>query len=183
MATTNLSSFNNEWYNPGASYFKRALWYLVNGTFVNSRFPLSGVKVGLLRLFGAKIGKNVVIKPCVNIKSPWFLEIGDHSWIGEHVWIDNLILVKIGCNCCVSQGALLLTGNHNYKKSSFDLITGRIVLEDGVWIGAKAVVCPGVTCKTHSLLIVGSVASSTLDAWGIYRGNPAVFVKTRVINN
>lgn len=178
---TDLSAFNNSWYDPGASVIKRALWYRFSSAFVCSRFPFSGFKIFLLRLFGAKIGKGVVIKPSVTVKSPWLLEIGDHSWIGEHAWIDNLVKVKIGANCCISQGAFLLTGNHDYKKSSFDLMTGEITLEEGVWIGAKSTVCPGVICHSHSVLSVGSIASSDLDAYGIYRGNPAVKVKERVI--
>ena len=136
----------------------------------------------MLRLFGAKIGKGLVIKPKVNIKYPWFLEIGDHVWIGEEVWIDNLTLVKIESNVCISQGAMLLTGNHNYKKSSFDLITGQITLEDGVWIGAKSVVCPAVTCHSHSVLAVGSIATKDLEPYTIYQGNPAQPIRKRIIS-
>lgn len=180
---TDLSKFNNSWYNPGASFFKRALWYRFNSLFFSSRFPLNGIKIFLLRLFGAKVGRGVIVKPSVNIKSPWLLEIGNHAWIGEKAWIDNLVLVKIGANVCISQGAMLLTGNHDYKKSSFDLITGTIVLEDGAWIGAQSVVCPGVTCKSHSVLSVGSVATSDMDAYGIYQGNPAVRMRERKIEN
>jgi putative colanic acid biosynthesis acetyltransferase WcaF len=178
---TDLSSFNNSWYDPGASLLRRTFWYWFSSVFVCSRFPLSGFKIFLLRLFGATIGKGVVIKPSVTIKSPWLLEIGDHCWIGEHAWIDNLVKVKIGSHCCISQGAMLLTGNHDYKKSSFDLLTGEITFEEGVWIGAKAVVCPGVTCHSHAVLTVGSVASCDLEAYGIYRGNPAVKVKERAL--
>jgi putative colanic acid biosynthesis acetyltransferase WcaF len=76
---------------------------------------------------------------------------------------------------------MLLCGNHDYKRSTFDLIVGNIMLEDGVWIGAKSVVCPGVVCRSHSVLSVGSVASAPLDAYGIYRGNPAVKVKERTM--
>ncbi|GAB4144808.1 MAG: putative colanic acid biosynthesis acetyltransferase [Bacteroidia bacterium] len=179
---TDLSSFNNTWYSPGASFLKRGLWYCINAAFFSSKFPINGIKVFLLRLFGSKVGRAVVIKPSVNIKYPWLLEIGDYTWIGEYAWIDNLTHVKIGAHCCISQGAMLLTGNHNYKKSSFDLITGKIILEDGTWIGAKAVVCPGVVCHSHSLLTVGSVATHHLDAYGIYQGNPAVKVRDRKIN-
>jgi len=75
----------------------------------------------------------------------------------------------------------LLCGNHNYKKSTFDLITGKIILEDGAWVGAKCVVCPGVTCKSHSVLTAGSIANKDLEPYGIYRGNPAVWVKERKI--
>ena len=135
----------------------------------------------MLRLFGAKIGKGVLIKPYVTIKYPWYLEIGDFTWIGEHVWIDNLAQVKIGAHVCISQGAYLLTGNHDYKKSGFDLIVKDITIEDAVWIGAKSVVCPGVICKTHSILSVGSVLSNDMEPYGIYKGNPAIKIKDRKI--
>ncbi len=159
------------------------VWYFVNVLFfVSHIFPFSGLKIRLLQLFGSKVGVGVMIKPGVNIKYPWKLVIGDYSWIGEDVWIDNLEQVIIGSNACISQGALLLTGNHDYKKSSFDLITGEITLEDGVWIGAKSIVGPGVRCGSHSILAVGSFTSKDLDAYGIYQGNPAVKIRNREIS-
>ena len=97
------------------------------------------------------------------------------------MWIDNLAQVTIMSNVCVSQGATLLCGNHNYKKSSFDLIIGEIVVEDGAWIGAKSIVCPGVTLKSHSVLTVASVANEDLKSYTIYRRNPAVKIKERII--
>ncbi|MDB5200749.1 MAG: colanic acid biosynthesis acetyltransferase WcaF [Ferruginibacter sp.] len=176
-----LSSYNNDWYKPGASW-KRALWYCMNALFLNTAFfPFGAVKIFLLRSFGAKIGEGLVLKPHVNIKYPWLLVVGDHCWIGEHVWIDNLGLVTLGNNVCLSQGALLLSGNHDFTKTGFDLRVSKIELEDGVWIGAKAVVCGGVIAGSHAVLSVGSVATTSLEPYGIYRGNPAEKVKQRVI--
>ena len=167
----------------GASAIKQVLWYFTNIIFFKNSFITgSGIKSTLLRLFGASIGRGVVIKPCVNIKYPWKLSVGNHSWIGENVWIDNLANVTIGDNVCLSQGAFLLTGNHNYKKTSFDLMALPIILEEGVWIGAKATVCPGVVCGSHAVLAVGSVASSNLEPYAIYRGNPAIQSGTRTIS-
>lgn len=178
----NLSTYNNSWYNPSGNLLKRLAWYFVNALVFNSSyFPISFLKVLLLKTFGAKIGKGVNIKPNVNIKYPWFLEIGDHTWIGENVWIDNLTTVKIGSNCCLSQGCMLLTGNHNYKKTTFDLIIKPIVLKNGVWIGAKAIVCPGIICNENSFLTVGSIASINLEKNGIYGHNPLIKIKERVI--
>jgi len=181
---TSLNKFNNNWYKPGATGLKIVLWYFTNLGFFTSRWlPDSGFKVFLLRTFGAKIGTGVIIKPAVNIKYPWKLIIGNNVWIGEQVWLDNLENVEIGNDVCISQGAMLLCGNHNYKKISFDLIVGKIILEEGVWIGAQTVVCPGVVCKSHSLLTVGSVATQTLEAYTIYQGNPAKAIRKRVISN
>jgi putative colanic acid biosynthesis acetyltransferase WcaF len=178
---TDLSEFNNSWYKPGGTLLKRALWYCVNAAVINSFMPFSSMRIFWLKMFGAEIGHNVLIKPKVNIKYPWRLKIGNNVWIGESVWIDNLDNVEIGNNVCLSQGAMLLCGNHDYSKSTFDLITGKIVLEEGVWIGAKAVVCPGTIARSHAVLSVGSVASGELEAYSVYSGNKAVKVKTRVV--
>jgi putative colanic acid biosynthesis acetyltransferase WcaF len=179
--TTNLSTYSNTWFNPGAGILKRGVWYILNACFINSPNPFNGLKIALLRTFGASVGTNVTIKPSVNIKYPWRLVIGNSVWIGEQVWIDNLENVQIGNNVCISQGALLLCGNHNYKKSTFDLMTGKIILEDGCWIGARAIVCGGVTCFSHSVLTVNSVTSGNLAEYSIYSGNPAVKVKDRTM--
>jgi putative colanic acid biosynthesis acetyltransferase WcaF len=182
MNKTNLVRFDNSWYKPGGNVLKRVLWYFMNSIFFRSAFPVNAFKILVLRMFGAKVGSGVVIKPRTNIKYPWKLEIGNNVWIGEHVWIDNLAKVTIADNVCLSQGAMLLCGNHNYKKSSFDLIVGEIHLEEGAWIGAKATVCPGVICHSHSVLSVSSIATSNLESYKIYQGNPAVEVRDRVIN-
>ena len=182
MTRTDLSKYNNSWYSPKAGAAKRLLWLWVNAAFIKSNiFFFSSIKVFFLKLFGARIGKDVTIKPGVSVKYPWLLSVGDHVWIGEDVWIDNLTETIIGNHVCLSQGAMLLTGNHNFKKEAFDLIVGGITLEDGVWIGAKATVCPGITCRSHSVLAVGSVATKDLEAYSIYQGNPAVKVRERVI--
>jgi putative colanic acid biosynthesis acetyltransferase WcaF len=179
--TVQLDTYNNDHFNPGAGSIKRVLWHCVNAVFFNSFFHFYKLKVVLLKLFGAEVGINVLIKPYVNIKYPWNLIIGNNVWIGENVWIDSLEKVQIGNNVCLSQGALLLCGNHDYKKSTFDLITGTIILEDGVWIGAKSIVCGSVICHSHSVLSVNSVAARNLDAFTIYKGNPATPIKERII--
>jgi putative colanic acid biosynthesis acetyltransferase WcaF len=180
---TNLSKFNTGEYKAG-SKLKVFVWYFINYYILNSSFPWPyRLKVFFLRVFGAKVGVGLIIKTNVRIKNPWRLEIGDHCWIGESVWIDNLENVKIGSNVCISQGSMLLTGNHDYTKSSFPYRLGIIEIEDGVWIGAKSVVCPGVKCRSHSILTVNSVATKELKSWGIYSGNPAAFVRNRRIIN
>ncbi|MGD1843917.1 MAG: WcaF family extracellular polysaccharide biosynthesis acetyltransferase [Salibacteraceae bacterium] len=181
-AKVDLSSFNNDWYRPGGNPLGRLLWYFVNvAFFINPLNPSSGAKVMLLRWFGAKVGKGVVIKPAVNIKYPWNLEIGNYSWIGERVWIDCLDKVSIGANVCISQGALVLSGNHNYKSTQFDLMVKPIMVEDGAWVGAMCTVCQGVTVGSHAVLTVGSVAASDLGPYSINKGNPAVKIKERKI--
>jgi len=176
---TDLSKFNIGDYDAGPKW-KVLIWFFINYYIFDSAFPWPyRFKLFLLRLFGAKVGSGLVIKTNVRIKNPWRLTIGDNCWIGESVWIDNLENVVIGNNVCLSQGAMLLTGNHDYTISSFPYRLGKIHLEEGVWIGAQSVVCPGITCKAYAILTVSSVANKNLEAMGIYAGNPAVFVRER----
>lgn len=178
-----LAMYDNRWYRPGRNKIIQILWYFVNILFfINPLFPIISIKKFLLKSFGCKIGKNVVIKPSVNIKYPWLLEIGNNVWIGENVWIDNLAKITLENNTCISQGAMLLCGNHNYKKKSFDLIVKPITLKEGSWVGAKAVVCPGVTLGRNSILTVGSIATSDIDSNSIYQGIPAAKIRTRIEN-
>ena len=180
---TNLSGYNNSWYKPG-SRIKQLLWYIVSRIFINTYlpFPMS-LKRQVLRMFGTKLGEGVIIKPKVNIKYPWFLTIGNDTWIGEKVWIDNLTMVTLGANVCLSQECFLLTGNHDYTISTFDLIVKSIKIENGAWIGAKSIVCPGVTVGSHAVLAVNSVATKDLEPYNIYQGNPGIFVKRRTITH
>ena len=177
-----LSTFNNNWYKPGNA-LKRILWHYTNLVFFKSGwFPIYGIKVFILKLFGATVGKNVCIKPNVNIKYPWFLSIGNNVWIGEEVWIDNLAQVSIGDHVCISQGALLITGSHNYSSVSFDLLMKPITLENGVWVCAKAVVCGNVVCGEHAIITAGAVVTQNCEAFGMYKGNPAQKFNNRKIN-
>ena len=181
-----MKNVDNSKYKPtiqiGASLIMQVLWYYTNILFFKSSWlPSSLVKIFLLRLFGAALGKNINIKPGVNIKFPWKLSIGHNSWLGEKVWIDNLSPLTIGNNVTISQGALLLTGSHDHTRVTFDFVSSPIILEDGVWIGANAVVFGGVTCRSHSILGIQSVAEKDLLPYTIYKGNPAVAIIQRII--
>jgi putative colanic acid biosynthesis acetyltransferase WcaF len=178
-----LSRYTTGKFNREASAVKEGLWLVLSLLlFRLCPFSFSALKKAVLCAFGARIGRNVTIKPKVNITFPWKLTIGDHVWLGEECWLLNLERITIGNNVCISQRAFLCTGSHNYKLSTFDLITRPITLEDGVWIGAGSWVGPGVVIGCHAVLTLGSVATGNLAANGIYRGNPAVLVKQRIIS-
>ncbi|PML10610.1 acyl transferase [Vibrio breoganii] len=182
MNQVNLDDYNNDWFVPG-SKIRIIFWMLISALFFRNSLPIpSVIKVSLLKLFGAKVGTGIVIKQNVNIKYPWKLILGRDSWIGEDVWIDNLDIVKIGDNCCLSQGCYLLTGNHDFTSKTFELMTSEINIKNEAWVCAKSVVCPGVTLHRGSILTVGSVATKNLEELGIYQGNPAIEIKKRVIS-
>lgn len=184
MSGVDLSKFNNNWFNPGRGCVARILWHFTNVLFLQCPLnPFSRLKIIILKLFGAQIGEGVFLKPSINVKYPWNLEIGDQSWIGEGVWIDSLTLIRIGNHCCISQSAYLCTGNHNWSDPSFGLIVKPITIEDGAWIGAHAIVLPGVTVKKNSIVTAGSVVSKDTEPDMIYTGNPAIAVKKRIFKS
>jgi putative colanic acid biosynthesis acetyltransferase WcaF len=177
-----LSSYSAAHFDRGASKVRELSWLFVSFLlFRLCPLSLSPLKRVVLRIFGARVGIGVTIKPQVKITFPWKLTIGDHVWLGEECWLLNLDRIVIGKNVCISQRAFLCTGSHNYKLSSFDLIVKPITVEDGAWLGAACWVGPGVTVGSHAVLVAGSVATKSLEPWGIYQGNPAVLVKQRAI--
>lgn len=181
--TVDLGAYSVTNYAIGAGIVRRTLWYFVNAVvLMNPLVPFYGPKRWVLRVFGAKIGRGVVLKPGVSVKYPWRLKIGENSWVGERVWIDNLADVEIGQNVCISQEAYLLTGNHNYKSRNFDLIVNPIVISDGAWIGARAVVCPGVEIGRNAVAAVGAVLTKTAESDFVYAGNPAEKIRERKLD-
>ncbi len=179
-----LSRFDPDDYNPGRPFLIRSLWFLVNALFLqNPLNPSSQIKVRLLRLFGAKIGRGAVLKPSINVKSPWFLTVGDNCWIGERAWLDNLVPITLGDNVCISQGVYLCTGNHDWSDPAFGYKLGEILVEDGAWVCAGALVLPGVVVADHSIVAGGAVLTKNTAPYGVYAGNPAVEVRKRVVKS
>ena len=175
-----LAAFSAAGFDKGAGLLKQTAWYFVNALIVRASWnPFMGIKIALLKMFGARIGRGLIIKNNVNVKFPWKLTIGDDCWIGEGVWIDNLDMVTIGNDVCISQGAMLLTGNHDYTQPSMPYRNAPIRIDSGAWIGAKAVLCPGVNVYANAILTVGSVATTDMQPATIYQGNPAKEIRKR----
>lgn len=170
----NLAQFDNSWYKPGRPRWVQALWFFIGLPLLRCPvIPSLAFRRALLRAFGAAIGAGVVLKPGVRVKYPWRLKVGDHSWIGEDAWLDNLGDIEIGSDVCISQGAYLCTGNHDWGDPSFGLRVSNLRIDNHVWIGAKAILCPGSRMGVGSIATAGSVVSAVVGDYEIYAGNPA----------
>jgi putative colanic acid biosynthesis acetyltransferase WcaF len=155
----------------------------LSGLWLLSSFvPGSTHRVALLRLFGARIGQRVTIKPGVRVKFPWRLSVGDNVWIGEDVWIDNLGKVKIGSDVCISQRSYICTGSHDWSMRTFNLIVRPITVNNCAWIGAMSTIGPGVSVGEGAVLCLHSSAYSDLAPWHIYQGVPATVTKARTLS-
>ena len=153
------------------------LWILVFRPIVNSFIPGSEWRKLILKGFGAQIGKSVKFNPGLKIKMPWKLLIGDYCWIGEETWIDNIASVRISENVCISQGVYLCTGNHNFKKSSFDLTCEPISIESNVWIGAKSIIGPGYRIGSGSVITIGSIIKENIPKNSLFKNNKCMKLK------
>lgn len=182
-----LSRFNNTWWSPGRGMLVISLWrwfgmpllkHLPCETWFEPFF--NGIKVRLLKMFGATIGNNLVIRAC-EVYYPWNLVTGDNVWIGYEANLYNLVPIRLGNNTCVSQRAFLCTGSHDISEPHFGLIVGEIELQDAAWVAAGVFVGPGVTLHEGAVAAAGSVVVKDIPAMTIAGGNPAKPLKERVI--
>ena len=175
-----LEHYDNSDFDPGRGKLVRTVWYYCSLLFLESGWlPVSGIKVRLLRLFGARMGRGVVIKPHVRIKFPWRLTVGDHCWIGQGAWIDNMAEVRLGSHACISQLVYLCTGSHDHRRCGFNLITKPITIGDGAWLGARSTLMPGIAVGANAIVAGGSLVTKDVEPAAIVAGNPARPIATR----
>ncbi len=172
-----LRIYDNSDFDRGAPRWKEAVWILVRFLFFQNAFPWpSPLRCAVLRAFGAKIGRSVVIRANVNISFPWRLTIGDHVWIGEDVGILTLAPVTIESNVCISQRAYLCTGSHDFRREDFKLQVAPITVHEGSWIAAASFIAPGVEIESGAIVSAGSVVFANVAPKMFVRGNPAAVI-------
>lgn len=157
----------------------RALWSLAQPLFALCPRPFWGGRRGLLRLFGARIGRNVHIYPSVRVTIPWNLTIEAEAAVGDRAILYALGPITIGKQATISQGAHLCAGSHDYRDPSMPLMKSPITIGAGAWICAEAFVGPGVTVGERAILGARAVAFRDVPAVTIAVGNPARNIKTR----
>lgn len=170
----NLEGYSVGSFDRGAPRWKEALWTVVKCLFFLPAFPFpSRLRVVLLRVFGAQIGRGVVIRSRVHITYPWRLKIGDFVWLGDEVLILSLATVTLESHVCISQRAFLCTGTHSFRSPTFDLITKPITVLEGSWVAAQVFIAPGVSMGPGSMVVAGSVVLQDVAPGTVVQGNPA----------
>lgn len=163
---------------------KRIVWnffYII--FFRYSPRPFHGWRAFLLRIFGAKTGKGVHVYSSVKIWAPWNLELHDECGIGDYATLYSQGKIIIGKRAIISQGSYICTGTHDYTKSGHPLITKPIVIGDQAWVAAEAFIGPGVTIGEGVVVGARSVVFKDIEPWIVVGGNPAKFIKKRVISD
>lgn len=179
-----LSKYDQSWYSRGKPGWYVMLWWFVQAVLFKGSFHnMYGFRNFLLRCFGAKIGKNVKVRPTAVITYPWKVEIGDNSWIGDGVWLYSLDKIVIGSNVVISQKSFVCTGNHNYSDPYFGLITKPIIIKDGAWVAADVFVAPGVTIGENTVIVARSSVFENMPDNMICMGYPCKPIKRREIRS
>lgn len=157
------------------------LWWLVQSIFFkNSPQFMYGFRRFLLRLFGAKIGKRVIIRSSVKTTYPWKVSIGDYSWVGDDVNLYSLGEINIGKNVVISQKSYLCTGSHNYLQSDFPISAKKITIKDECWLATDVFIAPGITIEKGSVIGSRSSVYKNIPANKICIGNPAKIIRARI---
>lgn len=165
----------------GRSKFFVQVWWIFQSVFVNtSPQVMYGWRRFCLRLFGAKIGKNVLIRPSVKVTYPWNLCIGDFSQVGDDVVLYTLDKISIGSHSVVSQRSYICTGSHDTRSLGFELITSPIVIGNEVWISFGCFVAPGVRLGDGCWCKAGSMVTSSFGDASILAGSPATTIGQRL---
>ena len=165
----------------GRNAFAVQLWWIVQGTiFRCSPQFMYGFRRFILKLFGAKIGKDVIIRPTVRITYPWKVSIGDFSWIGDDVVLYSLGEIKIGNNVVISQKTYLCTGSHDYSKITFPIFAEKIIIKDECWLATDVFVAPGITIEKGTVIGSRSSVYKNIPANKVCAGNPAKIIRERV---
>ncbi len=157
----------------------RVFWIIGYLAFRCSPRQLWGWRNSILRMFGARIGKEVHIYPSVRITIPWNLDIGDQVGIGDRAILYALGPITIKSTATVSQGAHLCAGSHDYRDPRMPLLKPPIVIGEGAWVCADAFIGPGVTIGSSAIVGARAVAVKDVRAGDIVGGNPARIIGTR----
>ena len=136
----------------------------------------------LLRLFGARVGAGAKIMPSTKIWAPWNLVLGEEACLSHDVDCYCVNRVTVGPHATVSQYAHLCTATHDIADPHMRLVTAPIIIGAGAWVCAGAFVGPGVTVGDGAVAGARAVVIKDVDAWTVVAGNPAVFIKQRVLN-
>lgn len=164
----------------GRSPFTVQLWWIVYFfLFRPSPQFLYGWRRFLVRIFGGRIGKKVLLRPTCQITYPWKVVIGDNSWIGDEVVLYSLGEIIIGTNVVVSQRSYICTGTHDYSKSDFPIQKKNIIIENECWLATDVYVAPGVKIGRGSVVGARSSVYKDLPAYMVCFGNPAKVVRER----
>lgn len=177
----NLNSYSTPENFRGKSKLFVQLWWLVYALFFRpSPQIFYGWRRFLLKCFGAKIGKDVIIRPTARITYPWKVQIGDYSWIGDDVVLYSLGKITIGNNSVISQKSYICTGTHDYKSHDFRIYAEEIIIKDKCWLATDVFVSPGITINEGVVVGARSTVISDLKPFSVYLGSPAKFYKNRL---
>lgn len=161
------------------------LFWRITSLFLFKPFSLpffNSWRIFLLKLFGAKIGKYCNVYASAYIPSPRNLVMGVHSTLGPQVYL-HLGQTIIGNKVTVSQRSYLCSATHETNSINVPLVVGSIKIKDFAWIAAEAFVMTNTVIGEGAIVGARAVVVKDVEPWTIVAGNPAKFIKSRIIKD
>jgi putative colanic acid biosynthesis acetyltransferase WcaF len=157
------------------------LWWVAQSLLFHTSPQVAyGFRNWLLRLFGARIGQHVIIRPTARITYPWKLTIGDYAWIGDDVVLYTLGEIDIGAHAVVSQSSYLCAADHDYAQQDFPIRDQKIVIGEQAWVAADVFIAPGVTVGAGAVIGARSSVFRDMPSGMVCMGHPAKPIKPRI---
>ena len=188
-----MCRYSSEWWAeqhyidaiPAKTKYRRLLWLIVWALgakwmpyFVGNRW-----RVAILTLFGLKNDGAISVYPTCKVWAPWNVEMGSYVAIDDQVNLYSAAKITIGTKVAISREVFICTASHDITKPNRPLITAPVTICDGVWIGARAIILPGVTIGEGAVVAAGAVVTKDVEPWTVVGGNPAKLIKKREFKN
>jgi len=157
MMQRDLTQFTGSGYDKGRGLLWQVAWFTTSNLVFKKWWLPSSFRPTILRTFGATVGAGCLIRQDVTIQWPWKLTLGNNVWVGVEAYLLNLEPIKVGNNVCISQRALVCTGNHDWNSTSLELRNQRIEIKDGAWIAATAFIAPGSVVPENEVVKAPSI--------------------------
>lgn len=151
----------------------RILWELARWLLIFSPQPCYRWRRMVLRLFGARVGREARVHQSTVIYMPWNVELGDWSAVGAGVFIYSLGRVRIGHRATVSYRSHVCAGTHDFTDPTLPLIKPAVTIADDAWVGTEAFIGPGVTVGRCAIVAARAVVVKDVEPLTVVGGHPA----------
>ncbi len=146
---------------------------------VVSAIPSHYLRRMFYRAVGIRIGRGSTIHTRASFYYPRNISLGDDTIVGERVVLDGRDVLKIGSHVDIASEVMIYNCEHNVEDENFSAQCGKVIIEDYVFIGPRAIILPGITIGRGAVVGAGAVVTKDVPPFAIVGGVPAKIIGER----